>query len=62
MLDALAHLGPRAVLWVLAQNERARRFYERGGWHADGVTRAGSIGPVETLQVRYSRFLVGGNA
>ncbi|MFD5215389.1 GNAT family N-acetyltransferase [Microbacterium sp. NPDC058345] len=25
-----------AYLWVLAGNERASRFYERHGWHADG--------------------------
>jgi GNAT superfamily N-acetyltransferase len=25
-----------AVLWVFAQNPRARRFYERNGWHDDG--------------------------
>jgi GNAT superfamily N-acetyltransferase len=25
------------VLWVLATNERARRFYEKAGWHADGA-------------------------
>ncbi|NUR59212.1 MAG: GNAT family N-acetyltransferase [Catenulispora sp.] len=35
-----------AVLWVLPSNARARRFYERNGWAADGVepTR-GSAGP-----------------
>ena len=27
-----------ATLWVLATNERARRFYEREGWRADGLT------------------------
>jgi ribosomal protein S18 acetylase RimI-like enzyme len=26
-----------AVLWVLEENERARRFYERGGWSFDGA-------------------------
>jgi GNAT superfamily N-acetyltransferase len=62
MVDALAHLKPRAVLWVLEQNERARRFYERGGWRADGVTRVDSMGGVETLQVRYAKDLEGGNA
>jgi GNAT superfamily N-acetyltransferase len=25
-----------AMLWVLAENPRARRFYERSGWHDDG--------------------------
>jgi ribosomal protein S18 acetylase RimI-like enzyme len=28
----------RAILWVLEQNARARRFYERQGWRADGTT------------------------
>lgn len=54
MTDALAHLGDHAVLWVLEQNERARRFYERGGWHADGVTRDEDIGGEPTHQLRYT--------
>ncbi len=34
---AWRHAGlARAVLWVLAENARARRFYERHGWRADG--------------------------
>jgi ribosomal protein S18 acetylase RimI-like enzyme len=28
-----------ATLWVLEANERARRFYERRGWQADGERR-----------------------
>jgi GNAT superfamily N-acetyltransferase len=40
---ALAELRARgfklAVLWVLAGNHRARRFYERFGWTADGATK-----------------------
>lgn len=28
-----------ATLWVVAENRRARRFYERLGWHVDGATR-----------------------
>lgn len=28
-----------ARLWVLAENHRARRFYERRGWEPDGTTR-----------------------
>ena len=32
-LDQLNEIGAeRAVLWVLEDNDRARRFYERGGW------------------------------
>lgn len=37
---ALAALGPGiARLWVLEENQRARRFYERRGWREDGSTR-----------------------
>ncbi len=55
MADALPHLGSRAVLWVLAGNTRARRFYERGGWVADGETRQAPLGGEVTCQVRYAR-------
>ena len=55
MVDALAHLGDRAVLWVLEGNARARRFYERGGWFADGTTRNEAMGGETTHQLRYSR-------
>jgi ribosomal protein S18 acetylase RimI-like enzyme len=54
MVDALAHLGDRAVLWVLEGNDRARRFYERGGWAADGTTREAPMGGEVTLQLRYA--------
>lgn len=57
-LAELRKLGRRrAVLWVLEGNARARHFYERGGWSADGARRAGSIGPALTEQLRYSRKL-----
>lgn len=39
-LAAVGHLAANGfrsvVLWVLAGNRRARRFYERHGWRADG--------------------------
>ncbi len=39
-LDALREEGVQtARLWVLEHNRRARRFYERRGWTADGSTR-----------------------
>jgi GNAT superfamily N-acetyltransferase len=53
MVDALAHLGERAVLWVLAGNDRARRFYARGGWTFDGTTRVEDWGGVPVSQLRY---------
>ncbi|RZU52137.1 ribosomal protein S18 acetylase RimI-like enzyme [Krasilnikovia cinnamomea] len=55
MLDALPHLGARAVLWVLDGNTRARRFYERGGWVPDGATRDQPMGSETARQLRYSR-------
>jgi len=55
MLDALPHLGDQAVLWVLEGNARARRFYERGGWFADGTSRDEAMGGEPTHQLRYSR-------
>jgi GNAT superfamily N-acetyltransferase len=60
MIDALAHLGDRAVLWVLDGNKRARHFYERGGWVFDGTTRDAPIGGVITHQMRY--YLADGSA
>lgn len=43
-----------AVLWVLASNERARRFYELLGWTCDGRTRTRSLtGPTDDVQVAY---------
>lgn len=29
----------RATVWVLVTNERARRFYEAGGWRPDGAEK-----------------------
>jgi ribosomal protein S18 acetylase RimI-like enzyme len=58
MINALTELaglgGDRAVLWVLAGNEVARRFYERGGWIADGATRVEPVNGEPVPQVRYS--------
>jgi ribosomal protein S18 acetylase RimI-like enzyme len=43
----------QAVLWVLADNRRARTFYERAGWHADGGTKRDKFGGREVEEVRY---------
>ncbi|RGC66217.1 putative acetyltransferase [Micromonospora sp. MW-13] len=59
MVDALATMRGRgwrrAVLWVLERNARARRFYERGGWHPTGECRDEHIGTTRTPQLRYAR-------
>lgn len=41
---------PRGVLWVLRDNWRARRFYEKQGCVFDGAEKVSPWGPVE---VRY---------
>jgi ribosomal protein S18 acetylase RimI-like enzyme len=57
----LAGLGfAKAILWVLKDNPRARRFYEAGGWRADGEQRTETIGGVRVEEVRYSRVLMAG--
>jgi GNAT superfamily N-acetyltransferase len=43
----------RARLWVLEDNVRARRFYERRGWLLDGTTRVVEF-PPHPLDVGYS--------
>ncbi len=54
----LAALGfSHAVLWVLESNARARRFYERAGWVADGATKVDTRGDVVLREMRYARSL-----
>jgi len=43
------------TLWVLADNDRARHFYRRHGFQADGVERYDEVGGAELLEVRYRR-------
>ena len=42
-----------AQLWVLEENERARRFYEARGWRDDGG-RSRSEFPPHPLELRYA--------
>lgn len=44
-----------AVLWVLDANTRARHFYERHGWWADGACRTEVFGD-ETLRLARYRL------
>jgi GNAT superfamily N-acetyltransferase len=46
-----------AGLWVLRDNERARRFYERGGWAFDGARQRMVIGGDAVAAVRYVKVL-----
>ncbi len=53
-LDVLRELGARrASLWCLAENARARRFYERRGWQLNGEERVVAF-PPNPLDVGYS--------
>jgi ribosomal protein S18 acetylase RimI-like enzyme len=57
-LRTFAEMGfARAVLWVLEGNDRARRFYERGGWRSDGTVRDAPFGEAITRQLRYGRSI-----
>ncbi|WP_246292126.1 GNAT family N-acetyltransferase [Lentzea indica] len=44
-----------AIVWVLEENKRARRFYERLGFAPDGTTRQETIGSAVLNEVRYRR-------
>lgn len=46
-----------AVLWLLAGNERAERFYRADGWIPDGLTRAERIWGIQVDEIRYRRPL-----
>lgn len=62
MAAALEHLEASgftaAILWVLEKNERARCFYEAGGWQLDGATGADCWGATSVARVRYRKKLV----
>jgi ribosomal protein S18 acetylase RimI-like enzyme len=46
---------PGVSLWVLADNDRGRRFYERQGFEHDGMIRIERIGDRDLEEVRYIR-------
>lgn len=43
-----------ATLWVVADNPRARRFYEAAGWSPDGARKEESVLGVRIAEVRYA--------
>ena len=61
MDEALARLAEarfdRVTLWALDSNVRARRFYEAGGWLADGARKIDDSRGFPIAQVRYKRSL-----
>jgi GNAT superfamily N-acetyltransferase len=46
-----------AMLWVLEENPRARRFYELAGWQLDGGRKREAFLAVEVDMVRYRKRL-----
>ncbi len=51
---------PRMLLWVLKGNARARRFYARMGFWADGAEEPFEVDGVPVPEVRYARELTAG--
>jgi GNAT superfamily N-acetyltransferase len=51
-----------ATLWVLDDNPRACRFYERAGWAPDGSTKAEERWGVRAPEVRYRKSLAPGKS
>jgi GNAT superfamily N-acetyltransferase len=55
-VDAARAAGFTALtLWVLRDNDRARRFYEMAGWHPDGGTKDDVMAGALVTEVRYRR-------
>ncbi len=54
VLNRLRERGsPQCHLWVLEENHRARRFYERRGWRPNGTSRVVPF-PPNPLDVGYT--------
>ncbi|GAA3503728.1 GNAT family N-acetyltransferase [Streptomyces prasinosporus] len=49
---------PRMYLWVIEGNTRARRFYERAGFAADGGEEPFEVDGVAVPEVRYAKDLL----
>jgi GNAT superfamily N-acetyltransferase len=59
--DHLLDQGFRnAILWVLAGNARAERFYRIDQWVPDGLRRTASVWGVALDEIRYRRALEAG--
>ena len=57
-VEALRESGcGEVILWVLEDNPRARRFYEREGWVLDGERKDDEFLGVAVTEVRYRRVL-----
>ncbi|MGW3623453.1 N-acetyltransferase family protein [Streptomyces sp. NPDC000880] len=54
---AVADGFPGMLLWVLKENHRARRFYEKAGFAPDGAEETFEVDGVAVPEVRYARAL-----
>jgi ribosomal protein S18 acetylase RimI-like enzyme len=59
---AAAHGFRTMRLWVLRDNQRARRFYERAGYIWDGTVQDDDYDGVPVAEVRYRYATVGSAA
>jgi GNAT superfamily N-acetyltransferase len=50
---ALRERYAASILWVLEDNPRARRFYEREGWALDGARKEDELLGTTVAEVRY---------
>ncbi len=57
LIDARERSFRRLILWVLAANTRARRFYEHAGFLPDGASTDWPVNGVVVPEVRYGRDL-----
>lgn len=51
--ELVAQGSAEVVLWVVEGNTRARRFYERRGWAADGARKVTPVADETLVEVRY---------
>ena len=57
-LDKLAEMGCTDILlWVLAENERAKKFYEKNGFSASGAYLDDNIGGKSLKELQYVRHV-----
>jgi len=53
--ETLAESYDDAMLWVLSDNPRARRFYEQAGWEPDGSEKVEERFGVRASETRYRK-------
>ena len=54
--DLRARAFAPLILWVIEENTRGRRFYERAGWRPDGARQPIDFDGVPVDEIRYRRY------